>query len=337
MKMTPAIVIIGSILVFWASMSVLVIMPAVTMEVEPSELWRPMTVEEEEGFRLYVQNGCSYCHSQFIRTMDWGKGAERIAEAGDYVGRSPVLLGSKRTGPDLSQEGGEHPDDWHLAHFTNPRNTSPISVMPSFEFLGREKLEKLTAFVQYQGMQLADQRVARQQRWKKEALLTFGEDLDRHVQWLQVRVPPVWQRMPNPYPAKAADLERGRKIYQQFCIGCHGPVGDGKGTAAPYLNPPPLNFTVLRRNLVENRYIGGLIYYQVMNGITGTAMPYFKKELESEKIWDVANYVAVSFIGYSDADIEPEGIDAAYESEWNNPYQTPDKKGLSDERDTVGR
>ena len=50
-----------------------------------------------------------------------------------------------------------------------------------------------------------------------------------------------------------------------------------------------------------------------MNGITGTAMPYFKRELESEKIWDVGNYVAVYFINDSDANKEPKGIDAAYE------------------------
>jgi mono/diheme cytochrome c family protein len=49
-----------------------------------------------------------------------------------------------------------------------------------------------------------------------------------------------------------------------------------------------------------------------MNGITGTAMPYFKRELESEKIWDVGNYIAVTFIGQSDAHGEPRGIDAAY-------------------------
>lgn len=337
MKMTPAVVIIGSIMVFWASMSVLVIMPAVTMDVQPSEIWRPLTAREEEGYRLYVANGCSYCHSQFIRTMDWGQGAERIARAGDYVGRSPTLLGSKRTGPDLSQEGGEHPDDWHLAHFSNPRNTSPLSVMPSFAFLGEEKIRKLTAFVQAEGMQLADKRMKRQQRWKKTALESYNDSLDSHVEWLHSLVPEVWRRMPNPYPPLEADLERGRKIYQQFCIGCHGPVGDGRGAAAPYLTPRPLNFTVLRRHLVQNRYIGGLLYYQIMNGITGTAMPYFKKALESEKIWDVANYVAVSFIGYSDGDIEPEGVDAANEPEWRNDFQTPDQRGLSDERDTVGR
>ena len=49
-----------------------------------------------------------------------------------------------------------------------------------------------------------------------------------------------------------------------------------------------------------------------MNGITGTAMPYFKRELESEKIWDVAGYVAVTFVGQSDSQGPPRGIDAAY-------------------------
>ena len=52
----------------------------------------------------------------------------------------PHLLGSERTGPDLSQEGGEHPDDWHVAHYTNPRYVRPESIMPAFEYLGKEKI-----------------------------------------------------------------------------------------------------------------------------------------------------------------------------------------------------
>jgi cytochrome c oxidase cbb3-type subunit II len=90
-----------------------------------------------------------------------------------------------------------------------------------------------------------------------------------------------------------------------------------------YVSPPPLNFTTLRRHLVENKYIGGIFYYQIMNGITGTAMPYFKRHLESEKIWDLANYLGVSFLGYTDATIEPHGIDASYEGSWKNPYHPP--------------
>jgi cytochrome c oxidase cbb3-type subunit 2 len=115
--------------------------------------------------------------------------------------------------------------------------------------------------------------------------------------------------VPNPYPTSEAGLARGHKIYQDFCLGCHGPMGDGMGPAQPWIYPPPLNFTILKNREIS----GGILYYQIMNGITGTAMPYFKRDLESEKIWDVGNYVAVYFINQSDANTEPRGIDAAYE------------------------
>jgi len=65
-----------------------------------------------------------------------------------------------------------------------------------------------------------------------------------------------------------------------------------------------------------------------MNGITGTAMPYFKKELESEKIWDVSNYIAVTFIAYTDAGIEPRGIRASYEPPWTNTFKPPTPQEL---------
>ena len=37
----------------------------------------------------------------------------------------------------------------------------------------------------------------------------------------------------------AAALERGRGVYTQYCRPCHGDAGDGKGTAAAGLMPPP--------------------------------------------------------------------------------------------------
>jgi cytochrome c oxidase cbb3-type subunit II len=62
-------------------------------------------------------------------------------------------------------------------------------------------------------------------------------------------------------------------------------------------------------------------------------MPYFKRDLESDKIWSISNYVAVSFIGYTDAGIEPRGIDVSYELSWENPYllkepNEPNKEGV---------
>jgi len=321
--MTPALLVVGSLMVFWASVFVAVILPATTMTETPSAAWRPWTPPEAAGHLLYVRNGCSSCHSQFVRAIDWDLGAERIAERGDYVNYQPAILGTERTGPDLSQEAGERPDDWHAAHFVNPRYTRPMSLMPSWEFLGRQEIDALTAYVQSLGGKDGDVRIARQEHWKKLALAAYESGPDKNVEWIHSTVPAVWRTMPNPYPAAPGDLARGQKIYEQNCIGCHGPMGDGQGPAYKYMSPPPLNFTILRRHLVDGKYIGGLFYYQIMNGITGTGMPYFKRDLESEKIWDVSNYVAVSFLGYTDATIEPRGIPAAYETPWKNTFLPP--------------
>jgi cbb3-type cytochrome oxidase cytochrome c subunit len=313
--------IFGSLAVFWASTAIVIFIPAATLDDKPSDQWRPMSAVEEEGLHEYVSNGCSYCHSLFVRTGDWD--AQRIAKQGDYYQETPAIMGTERVGPDLSQEAGEHPDDWHTAHFSNPRYTRPMSLMPSWEFLGEHKLKVLTAYVQSQGGKNGDARVDRQVSWHSQTHPAWEKGPDYNIEWLHAHVPTPWRAMPNPYPATKGDLDRGQKIYQDFCINCHGPMGDGKGPAAKYLHPEPLNFTALRRHLVDNKYIGGILYYQIMNGVTGSAMPYFKSELESAKIWDVSNYIADRFIGYSDAGIEPRGIRAAYEPEWENTYKAP--------------
>jgi len=310
MKMTPVAVVAGSLLILIAVVLVVVILPyANTSQTIPSDLYRVRTAAEESGRRLYISNGCVYCHTQSIRAVDWGLGAERIAQAGDYYQDLPILLGSQRTGPDLSQQGGEHPDDWHLAHFINPRYTRPLSVMPPFAFLSTKEIESLTTYVQSLGLKHADKRMERQKFWKQEAIKAYESGVVENVNWLHQNVPKGWRDIPTPYAATEAGLARGEKIYQDFCLGCHGPVGDGLGPAQPYIYPPPLNFTILKGRGVS----GGIIYYQIMNGITGTAMPYFKRELESEKIWDVGNYIAKYFINDIDANQEPKGIDASYE------------------------
>lgn len=35
----------------------------------------------------------------------------------------------------------------------------------------------------------------------------------------------------------------GKELYRRFCVGCHGPRGDGQGENAPYVTPQPRNFT----------------------------------------------------------------------------------------------
>src|SRR5512137_1381850 len=149
--MTLKLIIYGGLIVFAPVLFISVILPWMTISERPSDIFRSRSALENEGRRIYIENGCTYCHTQFIRSIDWDVGAERIARSGDYVSEQPHLLGSERTGPDLSQEGGEHPDDWHRAHYTNPRFVRPESVMPDWEFLGMEKIRALIAYKQSLG------------------------------------------------------------------------------------------------------------------------------------------------------------------------------------------
>jgi len=171
MNMTPKVVVIGSLLILAAVVFAVVFMPYVTRHETPSEIFRERSPGEEAGRKIYIANGCVYCHSQSIRSIDWGLGAERIAQAGDYVMDQPILLGSQRTGVDLSQEGGEHPDDWHIAHFINPRYTRPNSIMPRFKWLGIEGIKSLTRYMQSLGFKGADRRMDRQVYWKKKSVV----------------------------------------------------------------------------------------------------------------------------------------------------------------------
>ena len=56
--------------------------------------------------------------------------------ARDHIWDTPPVLGSMRTGPDLTNIGARQPSAaWHLLHLYRPRLTSPGSIMPEYPFL----------------------------------------------------------------------------------------------------------------------------------------------------------------------------------------------------------
>jgi cytochrome c oxidase cbb3-type subunit 2 len=100
----------------------------------------------DAGRRVYAANGCIYCHTQQVReehsggdiARGWGQGAggARRTVARDYLYERPTLLGSTRTGPDLSNAGWRQPSaEWHYLHLYDPPSVTPGSNMPPFRFL----------------------------------------------------------------------------------------------------------------------------------------------------------------------------------------------------------
>ena len=46
-----------------------------------------------------------------------------------------------------------------------------------------------------------------------------------------------------PVPIDQGLADRGKPLYDRFCVSCHGPDGDGHGYAAQWLDPMPRDFT----------------------------------------------------------------------------------------------
>ncbi|WP_299710089.1 cytochrome-c oxidase, cbb3-type subunit I [uncultured Tenacibaculum sp.] len=107
------------------------------------EAVKPYSPLELEGRDIYISNGCVSCHSQMIRPFR--SEVERYGEyskAGEFVYDHPFLWGSKRTGPDLHRVGGKYNDSWHFNHMYDPQSTSPGSIMPAYQWIIKNKLDK---------------------------------------------------------------------------------------------------------------------------------------------------------------------------------------------------
>ena len=91
---------------------------------------------QQLGRDVYLREGCWYCHSQYVRpvtgeTRRWGP----VTESGEFAYDVPHLFGTRRIGPDLMRVGLKFSDEWHLAHFWNPRTLSPDSIMAPYRGL----------------------------------------------------------------------------------------------------------------------------------------------------------------------------------------------------------
>lgn len=89
-------------------------------------------------------------------------------------------------------------------------------------------------------------------------------------------------------PAAPLDLARGRALYAQSCVSCHGADGGGSGPGAAGLSPPPIAFTDVKR--ARERSVFAL-YQVIEQGIPGTSMLSYEG-LPPQDRWDLALYIS---------------------------------------------
>jgi cytochrome c oxidase cbb3-type subunit 2 len=109
--------------------------------IEPVKGMRPYTPLELAGRNIYMREGCYNCHSQMVRPFrDEVERYGHYSLAAESMYDHPFQWGSKRTGPDLARVGGKYSNEWHVAHFKDPRAVVPESIMPSYGFLANREL-----------------------------------------------------------------------------------------------------------------------------------------------------------------------------------------------------
>lgn len=79
-------------------------------------------------------------------------------------------------------------------------------------------------------------------------------------------------------------LQRGKAVYGNNCLPCHGFSGDGKGPSGAALAPPPANFKEIQPDF-------DYIQRVLRDGIPGTSMPVWRDQLSESDRAAVASYV----------------------------------------------
>lgn len=213
---------------------------------------KPLTEQETLGKAVFVKEGCIACHTQQVRNVDmdkpWG---DRPSVAADYARNQRTdiwrnttnLLGSERTGPDLTNIGKRQPGkEWHLIHLYNPRSVVAESIMPAYPWMFEIK-ESAAA---------ADVAVQVPEEYKKgiKGDIVATEDAMNLVAYLQsLKQVSLPDGKPIPkflYPKQASpDLVGttgkeepafdGASLYAANCQSCHQANGEGLPGAFPSL------------------------------------------------------------------------------------------------------
>lgn len=229
------------------------VIPAIQLQkVQPLPEMKELTFEEIKGLQIYVSENCMSCHTQQVRNIEmdqvWGK---RPSLPSDYYyskqrmdiwRQSPSLLGSERTGPDLTEVGKRQPGrEWHLLHLFNPRIVVKESVMPGYPWLFEEKSPANTTKkdiivpVPENFLKNPDNKlVAKPQALELVAYLQSLVQTDLGTELSPDFIPSTRKKSGNSESSPSMELD-GLQLYSETCSACHQPNGEGITGAFPPL------------------------------------------------------------------------------------------------------
>jgi mono/diheme cytochrome c family protein len=105
--------------------------------------------------------------------------------------------------------------------------------------------------------------------------------------------PSRYLKKKNPLPDSPENIAEGERLYYKDakptpCRLCHGLKGNGNGSLASALTPPPRNFTCAE---LMDQISDGQLFWIIKNGSKGTAMPVHKETLSDKKIWQLIRFI----------------------------------------------
>ena len=304
-----ALIVGGSALVYAGLAWMMAVLPGIELSNIPAGPGvKPLTALESEGRDVYVANGCAYCHTQQVRPLNQDKVFGRPSAASDFKYQTPELLGSERTGPDLTDIGRRQPSSvWQYIHLYNPRAVVPESIMPSFGWLfdvvdqapaGATAVPLPKAYAPPRGVVVPTHRA--------EALIAYLASLKQPplpgaeaaaVSGAQPMTAVAGPATPASATASAAgpsssggyDAAKGGALFTANCSACHQANGEGLPGAFPSLKSDAVvnkddatkHIEVVLQGLHDAR-VSGVVYSSVM--------PPFAATLSDVEIADIIDY-----------------------------------------------
>lgn len=98
---------------------------------------------------------------------------------------------------------------------------------------------------------------------------------------------------PEGFLQTQTNVEAGRELFREHCVGCHGTVDEGLSPRAEF-HPPASTFTAIRYRSSDPAYL----FWRISKGKTvepyrsrGSVMPAWGPYFTDEQIWQLVAYI----------------------------------------------